>query len=217
MPLLWEQCEGDRTPDMTLSYSRSKGAVMTPPAIALFEFDSIAIGTRAADAMVKRAPIDTFRIGTVHPGKYLVLIGGSVAAVEESRVEGLRIGGAAVRGEIFLPDVHPQVFDALGGKRRPNAGDALGVIETTSIPINVAAADKAVKTADVTIIEIRLGDGLGGKGVTHLAGVLHDVQAAIEAAVAVAARVDGTVCHSIIPIQHAELREQIDRTTEFYK
>ena len=68
-----------------------------------------------------------------------------------------------------------------------------------------------------TIIEIRLGDGLGGKGITHLAGVLHDVQAAVEAAVAVASRVEGTVCHSIIPIQHPELREQIGKATEFYK
>jgi microcompartment protein CcmL/EutN len=190
---------------------------MTPPAIAVLEFDSIAIGTRAADAMVKRAPIETFRIGTVHPGKYIVLIGGTVAAVEESRVEGLRIGGAAVRSEILLPDVHPQVFEAIGGKRQPNVGDALGIIETQSIPVNVAAADKAVKTAAVTIIEIRLGDGLGGKGITHLAGALHEVEAAIGAAVAVAARLDGTVCHSIIPIQHGELREQIDRATEYYK
>jgi microcompartment protein CcmL/EutN len=190
---------------------------MTPPAIAVFEFDSIAIGTRAADAMVKRAPLDAFQIGTVHPGKYLVLVGGSVAAVEESRIEGLRLGGAAVRSEIFLPDVHPQVFDALGGRRRPNAGDALGIVETSSIPINVAAADKAVKTAAVTIIEIRLGDGLGGKGVTQLAGPLHEVQAAIDAAVAVASRADGTVCQCIIPIQHADLRGQVDRATEFYK
>jgi microcompartment protein CcmL/EutN len=191
--------------------------MMTPPAIAVLEFDSIAIGTRAADAMVKRAPITVFRIGTVHPGKFLVVVGGSVADVQESRAEGLLVGGEAVRTEILLPDVHQQVFDALGGKRRPNTGDALGVIETTSIPINIAAADKAVKTADVTIIEIRLGDGLGGKGITHLAGVLHDVQAAVEAAVAVATRVDGTVCHSIIPIQHAELRKQIGKATGYYK
>ena len=190
---------------------------MTPPAIAVLEFDSIAIGTRAADAMVKRAPITTFRIGTVHPGKFLVLIGGSVADVQESRAEGLLVGGASIRTEILLPDVHQQVFDAIGGKRQANAGDALGVIETTSIPINVAAADKAVKTADVTILEIRLGDGLGGKAITHVAGLLHDVQAAVEAAVAVATRVEGTVCHSIIPIQHTELREQIGKATEFYK
>ena len=189
---------------------------MTPPAIAVFEFDSIAVGTRAADAMVKKAPIDTFRVGTVQPGKYLVLIGGSVAAVGESRIEGLRMGGHAVRTEIFLPEVHPQVFDAIGGKRQPDIGDALGIIETLSIPFNIAAADKAVKTAAVTIIEIRLGDGLGGKALTHLTGALVDVKSAVEAAIAVATRLGGTVYDAIIPIQHHELRERIDQATELY-
>ncbi len=188
----------------------------TPPAIAVFEFDSIAVGTHAADAMVKKAPITTFRIGTVQPGKYLVLIGGSVAAVEESRKEGLRVGGEAITDEIFLPDVHAQVFAAASGQRQPNAGDALGIIETSAIPINVTAADKAVKTAEVTIVEIRLGDGLGGKGITHLSGAVRDVQAAIAAGVAVATRPGVTTRHIVIPIQHDELRERIGHATEYY-
>jgi microcompartment protein CcmL/EutN len=189
----------------------------TPPAIAVLEFDSVATGTRAADAMVKRAPIDTFRFGTVQPGKFIVLIGGSVAAVEESRIEGLRVGGEAVTDEIILPDVHPQVFAAVSGQRQANAGDALGVIETSAIPINVAAADKAVKTAAITIVEIRLGDGLGGKGITHLSGTVHDVEAAVRAGVVAATRPGVTTSHTIIPIQHAELRERIDHATELYR
>ena len=189
---------------------------MTPPAIALLEFDSIAIGTRAADAMVKRAPITTFRIGTVQPGKFLILIGGSVAAVEESRVEGLRVGGESVTDEILLPDVHPQVFAAVEGKRESNLGDALGVIETCAISTNVIAADKAVKAANVVIIEIRLGDGLGGKGLTHLTGEVHDVEAAMAAGVAAATRPGVTTRCTIIPIQHDELRSRIERATEFY-
>jgi microcompartment protein CcmL/EutN len=187
-----------------------------PPAIAVFEFESIAIGTRAADAMIKRATLDLFRVGTVQPGKHLVLIGGSVAAVEEARIDGLRVGAEALTHEIFLPDVHPQVVSALGRGRQANEGDALGIIETSTIPATVVAADRAVKTADVTIIEIRLGDGLGGKGVTHLAGLLHDVEAAIEAGVAAAERMGVTIWRTVIPIQHDELRECIGRATEFH-
>jgi microcompartment protein CcmL/EutN len=159
----------------------------TPPAIAVFEFDSIPVGVCAADAMVKKARIDVLRIGTVQPGKYIILIGGTVGDVGESRREGLRVGGERVTDEIFLPDVHTQVFAAVGGHRQDNAGDALGIIETSAIPINVAAADKAVKTAQVTIVEIRLGDGLGGKGITML-----------------------------IPIQDRELRARIQAATELY-
>ena len=187
-----------------------------PPAIAVLEFMSIARGTHAADAMVKKAPIDVFRIGTVQPGKYLVLIGGSVAAVAEARTEGLRLGGDAVCDEIFLPEVHPQVAAATVGGRQANTGDALGILETCAIPTNVLAADRAVKTAQVTVIEIRLGDGLGGKGITHLAGKLHDVEAALEAGIEVAKRRGVIMQTALIPIQHDELRERVGRTTEFF-
>lgn len=188
----------------------------TPPAIAVLEFDSIAIGVRAADAMVKKAPINMFRIGTVQPGKYIVAVGGSVAEVDESRREGLRVGGERVTDEIFLPDVHEQVFMAISGQRRENAGDALGILETSAIPTNIAAADKAVKTAEVTIVEIRLGDGLGGRGITLLTGLVHDVQAAIEAGVAVAQKPGVTTYQTVIPIQHGELRERIAQATRLY-
>jgi hypothetical protein len=62
------------------------------PAIALLEFDSIAVGVRAGDAMVKRAPVEVTYAGTVHPGKYLVLVGGDVASVEEAYAAGLDAG-----------------------------------------------------------------------------------------------------------------------------
>jgi microcompartment protein CcmL/EutN len=188
----------------------------TPPAIAVFEFDSIPVGVCAADAMVKKARIDVLRIGTVQPGKYIILIGGTVGDVGESRREGLRVGGERVTDEIFLPDVHTQVFAAVGGHRQDNAGDALGIIETSAIPINVAAADKAVKTAQVTIVEIRLGDGLGGKGITMLTGLVHDVQAAIAAGIAIADRSGVTTRHTVIPIQDRELRARIQAATELY-
>ena len=188
------------------------------PAIALLELDSVAIGTQVADAMVKRAPIQTLRIGTVQPGKYLILVGGSVAAVEEAYLEGLRLGGAALTDEIMLPDVHEQVYDAVGGGRRANSGDALGVIETSSIPAVVQAADKAVKAANVIIVEIRLGDGLGGKGITQVTGRVEAVQAAIEAGLASVGPVrrGETVTRSVvIPAQHPELRQRLGRSSSF--
>ena len=52
------------------------------PALALVELSSIAAGMQAADAMAKRASLDVLKAGTVHNGKYLVLVGGQVADVE---------------------------------------------------------------------------------------------------------------------------------------
>ena len=54
---------------------------MTGSAIALLEFDSVAAGIEAGDAMVKRAALSVVHAGTVQPGKYLVLIAGTVAEV----------------------------------------------------------------------------------------------------------------------------------------
>lgn len=187
------------------------------PAIAVLEFDSIAVGTHTADAMVKKAPLETFRVGTVQPGKYVVLIGGTVGAVDESYVEGLRVGAEALTDEVLLPDVHRQVYDAVGGKRQKVDGDALGVIEVSGLAATVIAADKAVKTASVRVVEIRLGDGLGGKGVIHVSGTVHDVQAAVEAALAAVTRPGVTVRHTIIPALDEELRQNIDRSTAFYE
>jgi microcompartment protein CcmL/EutN len=42
----------------------------------------------AGDAMAKRAPVAALHAGTVHPGKYLVLVSGEVAAVEEALAPG---------------------------------------------------------------------------------------------------------------------------------
>ncbi len=183
------------------------------PAIALLEFDSVATGTLAADAMVKRAPITTLRVGTVQPGKYLVLIGGAVAVVEESYHEGIRVGGEALTDQIIIPDVHEQVYGAVAGKRQTKADDSLGIIEVTGLSAMLIAADRAVKSADVRIIEIRLGDGLGGKGLTHLTGALESVQAAIEAGLAAIQPMQAS--HTIIPALDAELRKHIHRSTEF--
>ena len=56
-----------------------KKQLVIEPALALLEFSSIAAGIFAGDAMVKRAKLAVIHAGTVQPGRYLILIGGSVA------------------------------------------------------------------------------------------------------------------------------------------
>ena len=155
------------------------------PALALIDFSSIAIGIAAADAMVKRAPIDVLRAGTVQPGRYLVLIGGSVADVGESLAAGREIGGDTVLGHVYLPHVHSEVVEAIGGGRVPDVHDALGIVETTTVSAAIHAADAGVKGAAVRLVEVRLADGLGGKGIVLYSGLVADVEAAVEIGVGV--------------------------------
>src|SRR3989304_3991278 len=96
---------------------------MIEPALALVEFSSIAAGMQAADAMVKRAPIDVIKAGMVHNGKYLVLIGGLTADVEESLAGGRPGGGGGglVGPCVFRPPPAgpPGGGGGAGGRARP--------------------------------------------------------------------------------------------------
>lgn len=103
------------------------------PAIALIEYASIAIGTRATDSLVKKSPVTLIRAGTIQPGKYAVLFSGEVAAVEESYVEGLRVGTESVIDRVMLPDVHGEVRGAILGTQGKWDADTIGVIETQTM------------------------------------------------------------------------------------
>jgi microcompartment protein CcmL/EutN len=185
------------------------------PAIALLEFDSIAIGVRAGDAMVKRAPVEITYAGTVHPGKYLVLVGGDVACVEEAYAAGLEAGHEALVDRLFLPAVHPDVARILRGARGPVTGDALGVVETRTVASTIGAADRGIKGADVQLVEIRLADRLGGKAYCVFSGAVADVEAAVDVAVRDLADPGVLVARVVIPEFHIEMLENFAAATEF--
>ncbi len=179
------------------------------PALALLEFSSIAAGVLAADAMVKRAVLQVVRAGTVQPGRFLVLVGGTVAEVEESLKAGREAAPDVLTDHIFLPGVHPDVVRALDGGRVPRPDDALGVIETATVPAAIHAADRGVKGAQVNLMEIRLADGLGGKGIVFFTGLVADVEAALDladAALADAQKVRRVVISQLHPDIAAVLR-----------
>ncbi|MDH3259570.1 MAG: BMC domain-containing protein [Acidimicrobiia bacterium] len=177
------------------------------PALALLEFDSIAAGIQAGDAMVKRAPLDLLKAGTVQPGKYLVLIGGQVADVEEAIDAARSAEPNTLVDIVFLPDVHPDVVAAVAGARRADEGEALGVVETMTVAAVIQAADAGVKGARVTLRELRMADGLGGKGYLLFGGTVADVEAGVAIG---AARVGGQLIRDIVIAQlHPEMKDNL--------
>ena len=185
------------------------------PAVGLLEFSSIAKGIEAGDAMIKRAPLQVIRAGTVHPGKYLVLVGGLTADVEEAMQAGRDVAGPTLVDVVFLPDVHPDVIASIGGTRREDAGDALGVIETLTVAATIDAADAGVKGARVTIRDLRLADDLGGKGYVLFGGEVAEVEAAIDYGVARTAASGQEVAHVVISQLHLEMRENLTADPRF--
>ena len=185
------------------------------PAIALLEFDSVAIGVCAGDAMVKRAPVEVTYAGTVHPGKYLVLVGGDVACVEESYAAGLEVGRQALVDKIFLPAAHPEVVRILRGMRGRVTGEALGIVETRTVASTLGAADRGLKGADVDLVELRLADRLGGKAYCVFSGAVADVEAAVDLAVDGLRDPAHLVARVVIPQFHHEMLANIEATPEF--
>jgi len=186
------------------------------PALALLEFGSIAVGVMAGDAMVKRAPVEIACAGTIHPGNYLILLGGDVACVEESYLAGLDAGSSALLDDIFLPAVHTDVVEVLLGRSGRASGEALGLVETRTVAATVGAADRALKGADVTLMEIRLADNLGGKGYCVLSGPLAEVEAAVETAVTGIVPAECLIASVIIPQFHDEMLANVEASTEFW-
>jgi bacterial microcompartment shell protein len=187
---------------------------MLQPAIALLELDSIAIGIETGDAMAKRSPIEVIYAGTVHPGKYLVLVGGAVADVEEALEAGRTVGGPSILDLVLLADVHPDVVAAMRGTRVRARGEALGIIETQTVAAIIDAADAGVKGARVRLLELRLADGLGGKAYLLFGGAVADVEAAVEIG---RARIGaaGRSISRVIPQLHGEMRENLDADARF--
>ncbi|MCZ7572358.1 MAG: BMC domain-containing protein [Ardenticatenaceae bacterium] len=184
-------------------------------AIALLEFESVARGIVAGDAMIKRAPLALLRCGTVQPGRFLVLVGGGEAEVDEALTAGREHGGAALVDVVHLPNIHPQVLDGLKGRRRPTAGDALGIVETATVPAAISAADAALKGVAVTLIEIRLADGLGGKGIVLLTGEVADVEAGVELGIGTLQHPDLLVASAVISQLHPEMAAELLAATRF--
>ncbi len=188
---------------------------MPHPALALIEFDSIAAGILAGDAMVKTAPVARIVAGTVQPGKFLVIVTGDVAPVQEALTAGLAAGSGAVVDHVFLPGVHPDLPDAIAAARQPRIDEALGIVETSSAAAAISAADAGLKAAQVTLLELRLADGLGGKGLAFFAGTVTDVEAALDAGCEAIDRGGALVNAVVIPQLHPEMTANLIESTRF--
>lgn len=179
------------------------------PALAVIELDSIARGFVVADALLKRARVRVAMAEAVTPGKFLLLFGGEVAEVEESFRAGLEVGGTAVLDKLYLPQAAAPLVAGLGGRFHGALEESLGFVETHTVASALLAADAALKRAEVFLTRLHLARGIGGKGYFGLAGDLHMLEAALEAA---AGSIDASllVTTEIIQRPHPELRGSLD-------
>ncbi|MGD9900170.1 MAG: BMC domain-containing protein [Calditrichaceae bacterium] len=174
-------------------------------AIGIVETSSIAKGFEVADAVLKRANVEIVVNRTICPGKYMVLIGGDVDAVNASIEAGIEAGAHTVVDHFVIPNVHPSVFPAISGVTHLPELKALGVIEGFSVASVIEAADAAVKSAPVELITIHLAMAIGGKGFVTFTGDVAAVQAAVDAGSEVIERKGLLVEKIVIPSPRPEI------------
>ena len=155
---------------------------MNTEALALLEMDGVASGLSALDSMVKQASIEVLEANLVEPGKFLVLVAGGVAEVEESHGRAVEVHKEAITSHMVLSMAHPSLMAGLRGEESTGAPDTIGVIEGTDVAGTLLSADRALKDAQVDLVGIRVAVALGGRGYFLVSGAQHDVEAAIDAA-----------------------------------
>jgi len=155
----------------------------------MLDIGDIPQGLLALDALVKEAGVDVLSAGTIQDGRYLVLFGGEVEPVTYAYDKAVQTAGTGLRDAVLLPWAEERIAPAILDDtiRWPAPGDTLGVLQSQAAPRMLAGVDAALKGALVDLVQLRIGDGLGGRAIATLWGETHDVEAALELAEGAAA------------------------------
>ncbi|MBR2562228.1 MAG: BMC domain-containing protein [Eubacterium sp.] len=177
--------------------------------IGFIELNSIAKGVETADIVLKTADVSLLFARASCPGKYYLLFYGEVAAVKASLDAGLETGGSHVVDSCVIPRVHEQVISAINMSGMPQHMGAVGVMEYFSVTAAIYSADAAVKAADVELVDVRLGTGIGGKSFVILTGEVAAVTEAVKAGVSTPNAAGMTVEDVVIPNPHPDLIDSL--------
>jgi microcompartment protein CcmL/EutN len=177
--------------------------------IGFMELSSIAAGIESADDMLKSADVELIFAKASCPGKYYILVGGNASAVEASMKNALEMGECFVVSSVVIHKIHKQVISAINMSCMPENPKAIGVLEFFSVASAIIAADTAVKSANVELIDVRLGTGIGGKSFVVLTGELNAVEAAQTAGSQTAIESGMLVNKTVIAKPRAEIIESL--------
>ena len=173
--------------------------------IGIIEIKSIAKGIEACDSALKSAGVKLITAQPICPGKYEIILTGNLADVQAAVDHVGERNNSNIIDTVKLGRISECVVKALFGAETGERKGSVGVIETYSAASAIMAADTAVKAANVSIIELRLSRGMGGKGYVMITGDVSDVTAAVEAGSRYAADQGLLTGNTVIAAPHEEL------------
>ena len=179
--------------------------------IGVIELSSIAAGYQAEDAMLKAADVTVLVARTICSGKFLVIVGGTVSAVNAALEAGEVAAGAFLIEKLIIANVDQQLFSAIAGTVAVDNETfrALGIVETFSATNIIEAADVAAKAADIVLFRVHVSMAIGGKGYFLITGDVSGVQAAVDAACSTLQDTGMLVNRVVIPAASNELLQEL--------
>ncbi len=177
--------------------------------IGLIEVKNISRGIKITDEMLKSAGVSLIQSGAVCPGKFVTIIGGDLSSIQAAVERAELIAEDALIDKFVIGNLGEKVFEAMCGTAIVKEKKALGIIETFTAASAIEAADAAVKAAVVSLIEVRVARGMGGKCFVSMTGDVADVTAAVEAGARIAAKTGVLINTEVIANPHPELWEAV--------
>ncbi len=169
--------------------------------LGLVEVSEIAGGVLTLDEMCKAADIVCEMAHHISRGKYIIIVSGSVGEVESALMRAKEVSADKIIKSFIIRNVHGHVTKALNKRIKPGKFEAIGVVETRNALSAVYLADIASKAASIEMVEIKTGQGIGGKGYFTISGEVGAVKTAVGAA-CLAVEDDEIVSRIVIPRAH---------------
>lgn len=177
--------------------------------IGMIEFNSIAMGIQTTDIMLKQSDISLIRTSTICPGKYVTIIYGDTGSVKSAMIKGEQFAEIYIVESFTIPNVDNSVIKAINGTNHINVGSAVGVLEFYSVSSAILAADEAVKAGNVSLVDIKIGFAIGGKGVVILTGNIGSIKASVNTALNSSKKTGLLMNYAILPRADERLLESL--------
>ena len=170
-------------------------------AVGFVEIKSIPVGIQTADEMVKAGNVELLLSTPICPGKYVIIVGGHVGPVKAAMSKAELVSGIYLIDTHILDNIREEVLPAIAGVTPTQQIQAVGAIETISALTAIIAK--------VSIVDLRIARGLGGKGYLVITGEVSSVRSAVNACLAKLGISGEVTSTSIIPRPHPQIVESL--------
>lgn len=143
-------------------------------ALLIAEFNSIPLGMKTLDIILKKSNIKIYRAGITCPGKYFFIVYGMNEDINYCSNQIDKNGKFEI-----ISGVSKKLIEILGNNKTKDIDDAVGIVEFFTISESVKALDMILKSSLVEAIRLRLGNGIAGKSYFIISGDISSITEAI--------------------------------------